>query len=600
MIKKYKQAQWRNQIQNVIKTQLRPWLQRYRWFVILGLAVVAFVLGYIGFDTSYRAIGEPQTVLDLVYRSIQLFVLESGSYVSPASWELEVARFLAPTLTISTLLIFLLMLFYDRFKLFCLRFVEDHAVICGLGLLGPILARNFLELGYPVVVIEQEADKEEVEQCRDYGAFVLAGDATHPDTLKTAQVRKAKYLVSVLGDDGLNAEVAGHVVEMTKDHKRMLSCFVHIINPEFCTFLKTKEISYYTSDDVRLEFINIYHSAGRSILKDYPPFSEYETHVPQMHMLVIGIGRMGESLIAHAVKTWRESYGSSGKRLKISIIDREAANRKETLLPRYPSLEQYCELRALEMEIHSPEFLTGEYLVDDENHSDITSVYICVSDEALGLSTALVLNQRLKDTNIPIVVRTNDDHGIATLFQETDQNATNDEFRNIHVFPLVGDRSSMDFILNSTHERIAQAIHEEYVEHQKQAGQTPETNPSMVKWLELPNHLKESNRKQADSILEKLQAIQCDVELMTDWDEKLFEFTAEEVEKLAQMEHDRFVKERTEQGWRYGSERDITEKISPYLLSWNELPEAVKEIDREAIRSIPAIVYRVDLKIVRL
>lgn len=600
MIKSSRKARWRNQILMLFRTHLSPWLQQFRWFIIIGLAVVAIILGYIGFDKSYRAIGNPQSVLDLIYLSAQLFVLESGSYIPPASWELEVARFLAPILTVSTLIIFLLILFYDRFKLFCLRFVENHAVICGLGLLGPILARKFLELGYPVVVIEQEEDKEEATQCRDLGAFVLSGDATHPDMLKKAQVHKAKYLVSVLGDDGPNAEVAGHAAEMIKDRKRLLSCFVHIVNPEFCTFLKAKEIGEFMSDVFRLEFINIYLSAGRYILKDYPPFKENKLSVPQVHMLVIGIGRMGESLIANAVKKWRESYGSTGKRVKISIIDREADKRKETLHLRYPSLEKYCDLRALKMEIRSSEFLKAEYLFENQNHRAITSVYICVGDETLGLSAALVLNHRLKHTTIPIIVRTNDDRGITTLFHKLDDKETGDKFANIHVFPLVGQTTSVDFILNSTHELIAQAIHEEYVQQQKRARKTPVTNPAMVDWAQLPEHLKESNRTQADSIIEKMQAIHCDVELLTDWDEKPFEFTSEEMEKLAKMEHIRWMNEKIDHDWKYGPERDDTNRIHNCLIPWGDLPEDEKEKDRNAIRSLPSILYRVDLKIIRL
>ncbi|MCK4517211.1 NAD-binding protein [Candidatus Babeliales bacterium] len=575
-------------------------LQQFRWFIIIGLAAITFILGYIGFDKSYRAIGEPKTVFDLAYLSAQLFVLESGSYIPPVGWELEVARFLALVLTISTLIIFLLILFYDRFKLFCLRFFKDHVVICGLGILGQILSRQFTELGYPVVVIEKEGDMEEAEQCRDHGAFVLTGDATHPDILKKAQVHKAKYLILVLGNDGQNAEVAGDAAEVVKNSKRLLSCFVHIVNPEICTFLKAKEIGPFISDIFRLEFINIYQSAGRSILKNYPPFSENELQAPYVHILVVGAGRMGVSFIVNAIKKWREIYGSTGKRLKISIIDRDADNKKEILILRYPSLERYCELTALKMEIHSPEFVRGEYLFKDQDHDAITYICICLGDETLALSTALVLNQHLRTSTIPIVMRTNTDRGIATLFRETGEKEYRDKFINIHVFPIVSQTSSMDFILNSTHELIAQAIHEEYVQNQKKIGKTAVTNPSMVDWDELQEHLKESNRKQADNIIEKLDAIHCNIELLTDWDEKLFEFTPEEVENLAIMEHERWMKERIEQGWRYGPVKDIKKKVSPSLISWENLSEDVKEIDRNAVRSIPSLLYRVDLKIIRL
>ena len=600
MIKRSKKAGWSNRVFHYAWIHARPWLQQFRWFIILGFAVLALALGYIGFDRSYRAIGEPRADLDLIYLSIQLFLLESGSYVTPACWELQVARFLAPTLTMSTLIIFLSMLFYDCFKLFCLQFVKNHVVICGLGLLGTILARNFLEMDYPVVVIEKEAGTEEAEQCREEGAYVLPGDATHPDMLQRAKVKKAKYLISVLGDDGLNAEVASHAAQLVKDSGHLLSCFVHIVKPEICTFLRSREIAPLFPGAFRLGFINIYQIAGGAILRDYPPFRENEPNVQQVHLLVVGIGRMGESLIANAGKKWRELNGGTGKRLKISILDRDADKRKELLLHRYPSLGKYSELVALQMDIHSPEFEKGESLFENLNVSALTHVYICVGDETLGLYTALLLQQQLKTTTVPIIVRTNTDRGIATLLGDPGNKEYRDRFVNVHAFPLVSQTSGIDYILSTTHERIAQAVHEHYVEQQRIAGETPKTNPSMVSWDELPEDLKESNRKQADSIIEKLQAIQCDIELLTDWDEELFKFTPEEVEKLAIMEHNRFVTERTDQGYIFGKEKDITKKVSPYLKPYEDLPENVKEIDRNEIRTIPSILYRVDLKIIRV
>jgi hypothetical protein len=58
-------------------------------------------------------------------------------------------------------------------------------------------------------------------------------------------------------------------------------------------------------------------------------------------------------------------------------------------------------------------------------------------------------------------------------------------------------------------EIIARAMHEEYVRKQVDDGQTPQTNPSMVAWEQLPESLREPNRRQADYVPVKLQAIGC-------------------------------------------------------------------------------------------
>jgi hypothetical protein len=75
-------------------------------------------------------------------------------------------------------------------------------------------------------------------------------------------------------------------------------------------------------------------------------------------------------------------------------------------------------------------------------------------------------------------------------------------------------------------------------------------------------------------------------------------FTNAEVEILAEMEHARWNVERLLGGWKLG-DKDITKKISPYLVPWSELPENVKECDRDAIREIPRFLSEVNIEVYR-
>ncbi len=73
----------------------------------------------------------------------------------------------------------------------------------------------------------------------------------------------------------------------------------------------------------------------------------------------------------------------------------------------------------------------------------------------------------------------------------------------------------------------------------------------------------------------------------------------EEIDKLARMEHDRWVKERLADGWNLAKEKKIEKKESPFLISYDDLTDDIKDYDRDAVRQIPAILARVDLKICR-
>ena len=120
----------------------------------------------------------------------------------------------------------------------------------------------------------------------------------------------------------------------------------------------------------------------------------------------------------------------------------------------------------------------------------------------------------------------------------------------------------------------------------------------MRDWDSLPEHLRESNRNQADDILQKLRAIGCSVREVAGRDVRLMEFSAEEVEVMAELEHDRWNKERLRGGWTLGP-RDPERKTSPYLVPWLELPEEVRDWDREAVRPIPELLAGVGLEVRR-
>jgi hypothetical protein len=73
-----------------------------------------------------------------------------------------------------------------------------------------------------------------------------------------------------------------------------------------------------------------------------------------------------------------------------------------------------------------------------------------------------------------------------------------------------------------------------------------------------------------------------------------------EVETMAEMEHGRWVVERLLQGWRYGTPRDAERRISPHLVAWQDLPDAIKQRDRNTVRAWPDIFARAGLEVFRI
>lgn len=143
-------------------------------------------------------------------------------------------------------------------------------------------------------------------------------------------------------------------------------------------------------------------------------------------------------------------------------------------------------------------------------------------------------------------------------------------------------------------EDLARAIHERYV-----ADQMESLRKQAPGWDALAEMFRESSAQQADHIHEKLRQIGCDIRPARGRAPATMTFTAEEIEMMAEMEHGRWNVERLLDGWRWGPKKDAEKKISPYLVSWQELPDGIRDWDRKTVAAIPDFLARLGLEVYR-
>jgi len=511
-----------------------------------------------------------------------------------------VARLLVPLVAAYVGLKGLAAIFREQVGLLLFRLVPHRVVICGLGQKGFLIARSLRERGERVVVIEKNSSNELIEPCRRSGAVVLIGDATETEVLLGARVHQARHVVSVCGDDRTNAEVGIHARELALSRKSgALTCVVHVVDPELCKLLKAHEVGEHYEEAFRLDCFNVFQSGARALLTENPPFDERHVRAGRPHLVVVGLGGLGQSLVVQAARTWKVARQRPGDRLRVSVLDRHAGEKSTALLVRHPQLSQACDLIPRDVDVESPLFERADFLFDSQERCDVTRIYVCLDDDSLALTSALKLHQHLRGHEVPIAVCMARATGLASLLQP--RSGAQGGLQMLHGFGLLDRTCDSDFLVGGTYEILARAIHEEYVRAQEEEGHTPETNPAMVPWEELPETLKESNRSQAGHIGVKLKAVGCGVIPWADWEAESFTFTPEEVELLSEMEHERWVDERLRTGWSYASgTKNIERKTSPHIVPWDELSEEVKEWDRVMIRGLPAFLAKADFQIVRL
>ena len=173
------------------------------------------------------------------------------------------------------------------------------------------------------------------------------------------------------------------------------------------------------------------------------------------------------------------------------------------------------------------------------------------------------------------------------------------DFLSVLPFNLMESTCDIRLVHGVTTEILAQAIHNNYLEGLRAAQADLGDKPAAIPWDELPEFLKEFNRGQADHIGLKLDAVGCGLAPSRDWDAELFHFTAEEVEKLSRMEHQRWWNERIADCWTLGP-RDDKRKTHPCMVPWEQLSKEEQDKDRQAVVDLPELLSSIDLQIYRV
>lgn len=144
-------------------------------------------------------------------------------------------------------------------------------------------------------------------------------------------------------------------------------------------------------------------------------------------------------------------------------------------------------------------------------------------------------------------------------------------------------------------ERLARAIHDMY--NEKQLERCPDRPLKYPNFDNLTDSLKYSNLRQAMDIPEKLRLMGFIMRPADGAGEPIKSIPEEYVEYLAEQEHEAWMAERKASGWSSGENVDAEKKITPYLVPFTKLPEDIKQLDRDTIKNIPALLMRIGMAV---
>lgn len=555
---------------NGVRYLLRQWWREAQWLVVLAAGSVAIILGFVGWTRYLNSLDAPAGVFDSFYLTIQLFTLQVSGFPEGSGFpiELQLAKFLAPVVAGYAAARALYSVFTETTQQIGVRFARDHAVVVGLDDFGLEVTRRFRDLGLPVVAIASEHQLEALRPAIDMGARVVTGDARDQRLLRRVRLDRCRHVLIHGPDDGVCGQVAATVAQLTAERRSVLDCVVVLDDYRVAGLLRQRDLSA-RSGPVAFSFVHLDELAAVRLISRFPPAEDGP-------IVVLGAGRFAEQVVRVL------SLRSPGR--VVRILSDDASSRVDAWDRNAPGMFARIDIVAVDVDLGRPEE------VERAVGSQTGQAYVCDDLEASGLALGL----SLADCGVDTVVRLSHADGLSEL--SAGASLESGEFT---AFGYVDAVTDPELLVGGLWEQLARNIHERYRLARLTSPTTAADDPAVVHWAELAEPLRASNRAQARDIGEKIAAIGVRIESVDGSSgPEGFAFEDDEVEQLARREHERWMAERVEAGWRLG-DRDPARKRSPDLLPYDQLQPSAQEKDREAVQSIPDLLSGIGYRLVR-
>lgn len=564
-----------------------------------ALAIVTMVIGYVGLAEYLPS--RPQYgrgALDVLYYDIQLFFADADPIKSGGPYPplLEVARFSGPLVTAYAVVEVVSALLTTQLHQVRARMAKGHIVVCGGGPEGVFLVQKLRDGGETVVVVAAGADQALAVGCRGTRIPVIIGDATDGTVLRRAGVPSASTVYAMTADSSVNTAIAVTARGLVTRPRDPLRCYALISDRQLRAALLARGFGALADDRFHLSLFCADEIGARALVAREPVAAKPDHNA---NAVIVGLGGFGRSLAVELVRRWDEQKALGAGRLRLVLVDGNAAAVTAHLRCEYVLLDSVCDIvpvvvdpaatHALE---NAPELRKLVLAAGDR-------VYVCCPDDTTSIKAGLGLVRLLADCRARIVVRTESRDGVLNeAFHGTAGRIFDDAQGTLHIFGSVGATYQPAMINDGVAtEEIARSLHVAYIRERLMRGAALGVDGAMLPWTQISGELKQSNRALAHHIGVQLRSIGC-IAVPSFDPTMLFSYRNDEVEKLARLEHARWLRDHRARGYLPGPRTE--DGRHPDVVDWDELDEEAREKNRAFARALPGILAAAGLQIIRL
>ena len=551
------------------------------WLIIAPLALLAVFLGVWGFTICTTADCTTSSTVDAILRTLSLLrATDHFSLKQHDPWQLVIAQVLLPLSLLAGGAKLVLQNLRRDLRVALARRMSGHTIVCGLGDTGSQIVDNLLDADRQVTAITRDAQSTGAAASERRGVAVLPGDGLQEGMLVLAGLRRADALVLATGDDATNIEIGLRAREACgkRTAATSLKIYCEVRNEWLYDAVQARRAASLSTQTAEFELFNLNASAARALLRS-DSFMRATARAAgrRPHLLIAGLGRTAMEV---AIRATVSNFAIPGERLLLTVFDSSGAGADADA--KLARLREFADVTIASDFVQIGDALSG--------NKPIAAIVDLPGDDET-LKAALELRRRLDSaggSDIPVCPRLRRKHDLGTFLRE------------VEALPALADRlvpfgdiaslTGPQILFDQSLDNLARAAHEVYL------ASARGNSPAQVPWPVLAEYFKQSNRAFADHIPIKLAQIGLSLGTGAASDVQL---QPAEIETFAQMEHWRWSLELKMQGWVHGAERNDLLKTHPMLVAWADLPETAKDMNREMVRRIPAILRMAGLSAMR-
>ncbi|MEG1972484.1 MAG: hypothetical protein RR315_04925, partial [Oscillospiraceae bacterium] len=456
------------------KASAKKFIQKYFMIFVTTVAVISAVLSSYLYYTSQTDLKGGYLVSAIAYSAIKFFLFSPIADVDKfqCCWY-ELARWISPLCTTIAIIGILESLFLNQLNRLRTWFGKETIFVFSYNDDSKIFIDSIIRNHGKVAVIDEELSSEAKAYlaCNKVSYYVKNVTDKTEGSLGTGLIgtgiHRAKAIVLFYEAETRNLAVYLDLAKyIEKTAKKSIPCSINCSNDGIRQFISdyidSKQMNSESKLDLKL--FNIYEISVRKMFWDFPIFASilpknvdlvdlctYTSEIDNpwnVHMLILGFGRLGEQVL---LQTINEGVLQSKSKLLIDICDVDMENKKSSFLQRYPEIEKAAVINFRKCNVESHTFLEE---INEIKADPITYVTICFGNLKLSIMTLQNVMRHLPE--VTTVVRMNVDSQVMY-----DLNAREDNhYKTIHPFADRESTLTEDSIVNMRFDKRAKAAHE--------------------------------------------------------------------------------------------------------------------------------------------